>query len=734
MANIVFENEAFRLTVGEDARAKSLVVKSSGEECLDLSANIPMFSVTQERPYNNENKLIYMNKRTTFFANRARLEDGKLIVGFEITPFEAVVRVDVSDKYATFTLEDFIVHETDYEGIIMSLPRVSEFRLMSLPVKDREFFGKWLNVVWDERACTCVLSTTPEIRIDSEKREGFRILTADAVSGIKLRGASAVLAVSEKPVFLDTIDKIERDFALPLGVESRRSEWVNASIYWTGKITPQNVDYNIDCAKRSGFRLMLINYKAIFHEVGKGWDYCGDYDYNENYPNGAADLKAMLERIKAAGIIPGIHFLHTHIGLKSRYVTPKADRRLNLTRHFTLAKPLSKEDTTIYVDENPVDTVMVDKKRVLKFGGELITYTSYTTEYPYMFEGCERGAYETDICAHAEGEIGGILDVSEYMATSTYVNQNSDLQDEIADKIAAAYNLGFEFVYYDGSEGAHAPHEYHIPNAQYRVYKKLEKKPLFAEGAAKAHFGWHILSGANAFDVFPTETFKRMIDRFPVTAAKEMRQDFTRVNFGWWQIFPDTQPDTYEYGMSRAAAWDCPATIMFRNQETLESVPRLLDVMEVIRRWEDVRKKKWLTEEQKLLMRDTTDEYTLIIDKNGEYQLVRYYEIEEAPEEISAFTFEYDNSRYVALWHKDGEDKLTLTLPHSKVKYLSEVFGEELEIAGDEGSVTFNVNSKKYLKTTLSEEKIRAAFKAAKEISEMSGKNRKVKAEEDLIR
>ena len=194
------------------------------------------------------------------------------------------------------------------------------------------------------------------------------------------------------------------------------------------------------------------------------------------------------------------------------------------------------------------------------------------------------------------------------------------------------------------------------------------------------------------------------------------------------------QPDTYEYGMSRAAAWDCPATIMFRNQETLESVPRLLDVMEVIRRWEDVRKKKWLTEEQKLLMRDTTDEYTLIIDKNGEYQLVRYYEIEEAPEEMSAFTFEYDNSRYVALWHKDGEDKLTLTLPHSKVKYLSEVFGEELEIAGDEGSVTFTVNSKKYLKTTLSEEKIRAAFKAAKEISEMSGKNRKVKAEEDLIR
>ncbi len=733
MANIVLENEAFRLLIGEDARAKSLVIKKNGEECLFENAGIAMFSVTQERPYNNENKLIYMNKRTTFAANRARLEDGKLVVGFEITPFEAVIKVDVSDKYIAFTLLDFIVHDTDYEGIIMSLPRVSEFRLLALPVEDREFFGKWLNVVWDKDAATSVLAPTAHVRIDSEKREGFRILTADAVSGIKLRGASAVLLATPQDELLDTVDKIEHDFDLPLGVESRRSEWVNASIYWTGKINPSNVDYNIECAKKSGFRLMLINYKAIFHEVRKGWDYCGDYDYNENYPNGAADLKAMLDRIKAAGIIPGFHFLHTHIGLKTRYVTPKADRRLNLTRRFTLAKPLSKDDTTVYVDENPVDTVMVDKKRVLRFGGELISYTSYTTEYPYTFLGCERGVYETDICEHETGEVGGILDISEYMATSAYINQNSDLQDEIADKIAAAYNLGFEFVYYDGSEGAHAPCEYHIPNAQYRVYKKLEKKPLFAEGAAKAHFAWHILSGANAFDVFPTQTFKRMIDRFPVLAAKEMRQDFTRVNFGWWQIFPDTQPDTYEYGMSRAAAWDCPATIMFRDKETLDSVPRLLDVMEVIRRWEDVRKKNWLTEKQKLLMRDTTDEYTLIIDKDGEYQLVRYYEL-EAPEEIGAFIFEYDNSRYVALWHKDGEEKLTLTLPLSRVKYLTEVFGDELQILGDEGSVTFTVNSKKYLKTTLSEEKIRAAFKAAKEISEKAGKTRKARAEEDLIR
>ena len=63
------------------------------------------------------------------------------------------------------------------------------------------------------------------------------------------------------------------------------------------------------------------------------------------------------------------------------------------------------------------------------------------------------------------------------------------LPDEIADKIANAYNQGFEFTYFDGSEGTNPPFEYHVSNAQYKVYSRMNKKPLFCEGAAKTHFG-----------------------------------------------------------------------------------------------------------------------------------------------------------------------------------------------------------------------------------------------------
>ena len=81
--DIILENKHFRLTIGGDCCAKSLVHKASGQECLDTSEDIPLFSVTQPRPYNNEIKLAYPNKRTTFQANRVRMEGDRLIVGFE---------------------------------------------------------------------------------------------------------------------------------------------------------------------------------------------------------------------------------------------------------------------------------------------------------------------------------------------------------------------------------------------------------------------------------------------------------------------------------------------------------------------------------------------------------------------------------------------------------------------------------------------------------------------------
>ena len=76
-ADIEFANKAFRLVIGEDASVKSLKLTANGEECVEARERIPLFTVTQERPFNNEIKLMHMHKRTTYPANRIR-RDGAL--------------------------------------------------------------------------------------------------------------------------------------------------------------------------------------------------------------------------------------------------------------------------------------------------------------------------------------------------------------------------------------------------------------------------------------------------------------------------------------------------------------------------------------------------------------------------------------------------------------------------------------------------------------------------------
>ena len=698
--DIIIENEHLRLVVGGDCITKSLIHKPTGEECLATGEEIALFSVTQERPFNNEVKLAHPNKRTIFQANRIYRDGNKLIVGFEITPYEAVIEIVEKPMYIGFSLADFIVHPTDYGGLRMSPPPVAEMRILQLPVKNRAKFGEWLNVSFDDHIAVNVLSTSPYAKIDSERRKGYRVLTADAIRDIKLKGTGAALITCATSNLLDAVEKIENDYDLPKGVQSRRSSMINRSAYWSADINPNNVDEHIHYAKLSGLSCMLLYYTCVFQERG-GYGLNGNYDYRPEYPNGRQDLVKMLEKIKNTGITPGLHFLHTHIGLLSRYVTPVADHRLNVTRRFTLAKALEKDDTVVYVEQNPEGTVMADRCRVLMFGGELISYESYETG-PNRFIGCKRGQHGTMIESHPMGLTGGILDVSEFGGTSVYLDQNSSIQDEIANKIADAYNAGFQFVYYDGSEGTNPPFEFHVPNAQYIVYKKLDPSPIFTEGAAKAHFSWHFLSGGNAFDIFQPHEFKEKIKEFPAEEAPRMQQDFTRLNFGWWGFWgPGTQPDMFEYGTSRAAAWDCPVTMM-ENIKDFKSHPRTDDILEVMRRWEDVRAKKWLTQEQKLALRYLEQEHILLINENGDYELVPYDRITGTAgdsKDVLAYIFERSGERYVVYWHTSKSANLFIPLDAKDVSLHKELGDEPIALTSLEDGITIPAAGRCYLKS-----------------------------------
>ncbi|MCK3685861.1 hypothetical protein [Maribellus sp. YY47] len=720
--DIVIENELFKLTAGSDGTSKSLVLKATNEECLIEGENIPMFSVTQERPYHNEIKLAHPNKKMTFQANSLKREGAKLIVGFELVPYDAVIRIKETADYISFTFEDFIVEPGAYPGYMkITPPPTTELCFLQLPVKNREHFGEWLNVSWDEKVAVNLLGTAPETRIDSEKRKGYRILKAEAEKEIKLKGVEAALIVCPADELLDKIARIEEDYNLPKGVKSRRDPQTKLSYYWTQDVNPGTLQQHLKYAAMGGFHNMMIYYPSFIDS----WGYrkLGDYDWNRKlFPNGKEDVKKMLTRIEGEGIVPGFHFLHSHIGRDSRYVTPKTDHRLNLLRHFTLSEPLGESDTVVFVEQNPLGTTMADGCRVLRMGHELISYKGYTTTRPYKFTGCVRGIDKTTIGAQPEGYIFGLLDVSEFGATSIYVDQNSDLQDEIAEKLADIYDAGFKSVYFDGSEGVNPPFWYHVAAAQYRVFSRLNPEPLFAEGAAKTHFSWHMLSGGNAFDVFAPEILKEETRKWPAEEAPRMQEDFTRINFGWLGYFVPsentvgTQPDMLEFVTSRAAAWDCPVSLHASLQK-FEAHARTPDNLEVLRRWEEVRVKNWLTDEQKHMLRNLEQEHILLLNEQKELELLPYDQIENvagSSKEIRAFTFLRGEDLYVVYWHISGNKKLELPLKKSNVQ-LFENLGEKGSVETGKGVVIVPAGNRRYLKVNkLSREELEEAFLKAR--------------------
>lgn len=708
--SVVVENSRMTMTIGDDAVVRSLVVKATGEELISPDATLPFCTVTQDRLFNNEIKLAYPCRETTCRANRVRRSDDRLFVGFDLVDYEAEIALREGDGFVGFELIRFIAPNLGRYGgrptdLDMDWPPVRRIRFVQLQVKDRMRFGDWLNVAWDDRAAVAVVAAEPFAAVGCKQRPNMRILTAEADASFGLEGRKAALIVSPTAEFLDDLSAFEAAYGLPRGVESRRSEAFNASVYWTNDVSPANLDNHIALAKQGGFRMMLIYHTAICDHPG---DYLsiGSYAYRCEYPNGDEDVRVLLERIKAAGLRVGFHVLHPFAGLESSYVRPVADPRLNLKRHFTLSRPLDQGSTEIVVEENPAGSPRQNGKcRLLAFGGELLSYESYTTERPYRFTGVRRGAQGTMPVEHPRGQIGGVLDVCEFGGTACYVDQNSSLQDELAAKIARIYNLGFDFLCLDGCEGVNPPHAIHVANAQYRVWKLLDPKPLFTEGAAKAHFAWHHLSGANAFDVFPPEEFKAMIIKWPLHEAEMLAQDFSRISFGWWgfwlpgETLKDgrttigTQPDMWEFGTSRAAAWDSPTTIQF-SPEKVSRHPRAKDLMETMRRWEDVRAKKWLTPAQKAALKDPTRQHHLFLNERGEYEL---QEVEMLVPEtaigLRAFLFERNGKRVIAYWHTSGSGDYSMP------------------VGADGANVMLHASDLRYNETELSRDRVVNAFR-----------------------
>jgi hypothetical protein len=693
---IVLENAEMRLAINPVGFAQSLIHKATGQECLMKNTSTPMFSVTQYRPYDNELQLAYPARAKEYPAEHVRRENDRLIVTFALVGFTASIRLKITDAYIAFQLESLTYHRP-----IALRPRpktpIDETLLVQLPVRDRKNFGDWLNVMWDDAVAVNLLATDPYARIDADPRQGHHLFRAGTVDEVKQEGVGAALIVTQPSHLLDRIARVEEDFDLPRGVESRRCKAYKHSYYEVLKTTPAEIDQHIQYARMGGFRLMDLYYYAFAKSSGH-------FPWRPEYPGEMADVQGVVKKISEAGMIPGIHIHYNKAHKEDAYVTPVPDPRLNLRERFTLAESIDAAVTVIPVEENPRLCTMDNERRILKVQNELVSYERYTTSPPYQFAGCERGALGTQAAHHEVSSLVGVLDVDTWPVFIRFT-QNTSIQEEVAERLRRIYaEAGFKFVYFDGAEDVPPPYWYTVSRAQWIVHKALDSQPLFAEGACKSHFSWHILTRGNAFDTFKPEVMRQATQVHPAEEIQRVAKDFTSINFGWigyWapgNATMGTQPDMLEYVTSRAAAWDCPVSFVGDLPE-LQAHPRTPDNLEVMRRWEDVRARAWLTPQQKLALRNLHQEHLLLVNERGEFELVPYEQIEKvagADKPARAFVFERQGSTWVVYWHTSGEGTLEIPIVARRLKLMREL-GKPLTVKEDGKATPLPLGERRFL-------------------------------------
>jgi len=708
LSQVVLENADFRLVLDEQARAVSLVAKESGQECLKEGVLLPAFTVLQYRPYDNEIQLTRVTRPTTFPAKGITRQGDTLLVTFEDLDYEAVISVQKEDHFMGFRLEYFQQKEKKL-GVKLE-GRIDEVVFLQLPVKERRFFGEWLDVAWDSTVAVSLLATEVYTRVDDLPGEAYHLMRAGSVRDLGLTGTGAALVVSSTGVFLDRVAEVENFYNLPRGVTARRAEDYKESYYECRGVTPANVEQHIRYAKLAGFRHMVIYYPDFASAMGH-------FPWGKEYAGGMKDLQYVTGKMQEAGMTPGFHIHYNKAQINDPYVTPVPDPRLNLRKIYTLAEPLSEQATVVTVEENPQGITLHEGRRLLRIGNEIIGYTAYTTERPYRFTGCKRGVLDTKPARYGRGRKIGLLDVDNWPIFIRF-DQRTSLQDEVADRIENfVREAGFRFIYFDGAEDVNRPYWFNVSLSMARVYEKLDPKPLFCEGACKTHFDWHILSRGNAFDTFEPEEIKEAVDKRHIPAAAYNAENFTGVDFGWVKFTPPgeettgIQPDMAAYIAAHAAGWDSPLSLL-GDLKNFAAHPRTNDNLAIFRDWEEAKRRDLFTKEQKEELKKPGKEFVLLKDKKGSFELYECRQIETVTgEHIRAFLFEKGDRQWVRYWHARGEGLITLPVtPSHVVLYDRELKKKKMKRSGN--SILLPAGDIRYLSFDLSPEEVEQIFRS----------------------
>jgi hypothetical protein len=368
-------------------------------------------------------------------------------------------------------------------------------------------------------------------------------------------------------------------------------------------------------------------------------------------------------------------------------VVELADPRMSTAYEIVLAKDVGPGDDVIEVQGNPAKLWRENGRRLVWLGREIVSFAGIDTAGPYRLTGCVRGYHGSKATSHVRGEYGRLVKVDDW-PIFIVVDQDTEIADEIAARLAGIVDgCGFRCIYYDGAEDVPMPFWYQVPRAQMRVAGRFARKPFANEGALKSHFGWHLLSRGNAFDTFPPERTRESMRKYVLRTARQDADDFSSVNFGWLSFrLPDTrlgkrassiannnpvevtigtQPDMYEFVASKAAAWNAPLSMQVAPAAAAKH-PRAAEIFAAVKRWEDVKLGRHLTQAQKDMLKDEGREWFLwpVGFDPAKPELVEWRKLtSDTDRPLRAFGYRRGGKAGIAYWCVNAKETREVDIP-----------------------------------------------------------------------
>ena len=595
-----FQNRLASLSIGENGTVLELADKSSATNC--STAGAPFARLKKDG--------------NTHHASAVTFADGRMAVRFGDSGVEVVMAVQTLERYFVF------------EVISVSPEDADELTFVDIPLT--------LKGMPEEPLACCALALNLKTNVTEFPKPNSR-LTATCYARFGFAGAQAAVVACPpaelRQVIQEAVTAAPELPHSPIGGPWALGQPINSGSYLFnfGDMTVEKADDWIALAGRLGMN------QIDFH--GGGSFRFGDCMPNpKTYPDGFDSLKAVVDKLHAAGISAGLHTYAFFIAKNCPWVTPVPDPRLAKDATFTLGGELSAEADVVPVVESTTDMstitgFFVRNSVTLQIDDELITYGGISKEQPYAFTGCRRGACGTEVSAHkAQAKVHHLKECFGLFVPDPHTT----LFEEVARATAEAFNrCGFDMMYLDALDGSDilgGPENAWHYGSQFvfNIWKHL-KKPALMEMSTFHHHLWYVRSRYCAWD-HPTRAHKRFID-IHCRANEESRRMFMPGELGWWALKnwsgPQTEPtfaDDIEYLMCRCLGTDTGFALMGISPDNVSSVPALPRLARIIRRYEDLRHSRKVPEAVKAKLRVPGDEYTLIgnLEEGWRFQPVDY--------------------------------------------------------------------------------------------------------------